>query len=150
MARILIADDEIAIREMIGMACRLDGHAVTEAIDTPTAISAYATARPDLLILDLSMPGGGGTEVLRQLRAAYPAGICPVVVITGYLGTLPEKAVQALGASALIEKPFTMDTLRGAVRDALGDKPPGSPPGKPSAAPPARPLGKPPGKPPGR
>lgn len=124
MARILIADDEIAIREMIAMACRLDGHTVSQAVDTPTAVSAYVAARPDLLILDLSMPGGGGTEVLRQLRSAHPGGIAPVIVITGYLGTLPEKAVQTLGAFALIEKPFTMDTLRSAVREALATRRP--------------------------
>lgn len=119
MAKILIADDELAMREMLAMACRLDGHQVHLAVDTPTAISTYVTVKPDLLILDLSMPGGGGTEVLHQLRASLGGALCPVIIVTGYLDSLPDRTRSTLGAYALIEKPFTMDTLRGAVRGAL-------------------------------
>lgn len=125
MARILIADDEIAMREMLAMACRLDGHTVTQAVDTGTAISTYVAQPPDLLILDLSMPGGGGTEVLRQLRAALGGRLAPVIVVTGYLDSLPSKARQDLGAFAFIEKPFTMDTLRASVNAALSGRPRG-------------------------
>ena len=74
MARILIADDEIAMREMLSMACRLDGHEVAQAVDTPTAVSTYASYQPHLMLLDLSMPGGGGLEVIHQLRAASMDG----------------------------------------------------------------------------
>jgi DNA-binding response OmpR family regulator len=119
MSRILIADDEIAMRDMLSLACRLDGHTVQQAVDAPTAIAAYAKFQPELLLLDLSMPGGGGAEVMRQLRAAHAAGVCPVIVVTGYLDTLPDRVRETLGAHALIEKPFTMDTLRAAVRAAL-------------------------------
>ena len=122
MARILIADDEIAMREMLAMACRLDGHEVQQAVDTSSTVSAYATFQPHLLLLDLSMPGGGGIEVLHQLRAAFGARVCPVIVVTGYLDSLPEHMRQGLGAHALIEKPFTMDTLRGAIRSALAPR----------------------------
>lgn len=123
MSRILIADDEIAMRDMLSLACRLDGHQVQQAVDTASTISAYAAFRPDLLLLDLSMPGGGGVEVLHQLRVAYGAQVCPVIVITGYLDSLPEHMRAGLGAKAFIEKPFTMDTLRTAVRTALQPPP---------------------------
>lgn len=119
MAKILVADDEIAMREMLAMACRLDGHEVHKAVDTASTISAYVALRPDLLVLDLSMPGGGGAEVLHQLRASLGEQLCPVIVVTGYLDSLPEHTRNGLNAFALIEKPFTMDTLRSAVRDAL-------------------------------
>jgi DNA-binding response OmpR family regulator len=119
MSRILIADDEIAMRDMLSLACRLDGHEVQQAVDAPSAIAAYASFRPDLLLLDLSMPGGGGVEVMRQLRAVHAGAVCPVIVVTGYLDTLPDRVRETLGAFALIEKPFTMDTLRAAVRAAF-------------------------------
>ena len=122
MARILIADDEIAMREMLSMACRLDGHEVAQAVDTPTAVSTYASYQPHLMLLDLSMPGGGGLEVIHQLRAAFGSRVCPVIVVTGYLDSIPENMRDTLGAHALIEKPFTMDTLRAAVRSALAPK----------------------------
>lgn len=122
MSRILVADDEIAMREMLAMACRLDGHDVAQSADTPSTVSTYATYQPHLLLLDLSMPGGGGVEVLHQLRAAFGSRVCPVIVVTGYLDSLPEHIRQGLGAHALIEKPFTMDTLRGAIRSALAGR----------------------------
>jgi CheY-like chemotaxis protein len=119
MSRILIADDEIAMRDMLSLACRLDGHQVQQAVDTASAVTAYAAFHPELLLLDLSMPGGGGVEVLHQLRASYGSQVCPVIVVTGYLDSLPERLRESLGAHALIEKPFTIDTLRAAVRSAL-------------------------------
>lgn len=119
MSRILIADDEIAMREMLALACRLDGHQVQLAVDTLSAVAAYTAFKPELLLLDLSMPGGGGAEVLHRLRSTYGAQVCPVIVVTGYLDSVPNHMRNELGAHALIEKPFTMDTLRAAVRAAL-------------------------------
>ena len=121
MARILIADDELAMREVLALACRLDGHEVLQAYDTGSAISTYVSGKPDLMILDLSMPGGGGTEVLNALRSTGTR-LCPIVIVTGYLGSVPELMREGLGAFALIEKPFAMDTLREAVRGALATR----------------------------
>jgi DNA-binding response OmpR family regulator len=119
MSKVLIADDEIAMREMLALACRLDGHEVSQAVDAPSAIAAYAAFQPDLVLLDLSMPGGGGVEVMKRLRQAHGEQVCPVIVVTGYLDSVPGHIRGELGAFALIEKPFTMDTLRTAMRSAL-------------------------------
>ena len=118
MARILVADDELAMREMIALACRLDGHEVHQAFDTSSTVSAYVSTRPEILVLDLSMPGGGGTQVLQQLRASG-ARLCPVIIVTGHLDSVPERTRTGLGAYALIEKPFAIDTLRETIRAAL-------------------------------
>jgi DNA-binding response OmpR family regulator len=118
MARILIADDELAMREMIALACRLDGHDVVQAYDTGSAIAMYMAQTPDLLVLDLSMPGGGGTEVVGALRGGG-VRLCPIVVVTGYLGSVPERMRAGLGAFAFLEKPFAIDSLRETVRNAL-------------------------------
>jgi DNA-binding response OmpR family regulator len=122
MPKILIADDELAMREMLALACRLDGHEVHQAFDTASALSQYVQVKPDLMILDLSMPGGGGTEVVHQLRLSGQR-MCPIVVVTGYLDSVPQRTRDGLGAYALIEKPFNMDTLRDAVRRGLDGKP---------------------------
>jgi DNA-binding response OmpR family regulator len=127
MAKILVADDEAPMREMLALACRMDGHEVVKAIDTPTTVSTYVQVRPDLLVIDLSMPGGGGAHALRQLRFAGGGKICPVIVVSGMLGELSDGQISELGATAVLEKPFTIDTLRSAVREALRGSSSGAP-----------------------
>jgi two-component system response regulator RegX3 len=119
MAKILIADDEAPMREMMGLACKLDGHEVHLAYDTPSTLSAYERVDPDLLLLDLYMPGGGGAFALKQLRLSRPGRVCPVVIVTGYIADMDEEARENLAASSIIEKPFNLEVLRHAIRTAL-------------------------------
>ncbi|MDJ0976005.1 MAG: response regulator [Planctomycetota bacterium] len=119
MARILVADDEAPMREMIAMACRMDGHEVTEAFDTPSTISAYAGSTPELLILDLAMPGGGGIGVLKHLRAGH-LPMCPVIIVSGYVAEVTGEGRTLIKEHRIIEKPFALETLRAAIREALG------------------------------
>ena len=60
MARILVADDVATVRLLVRVACEQIGHEVHEALDATTAVEAYGRVHPELLILDLGMPGGGG------------------------------------------------------------------------------------------
>lgn len=119
MARILVADDELAMREMIALACRLDGHEVQQTFDTGSTVAAFVAKPPEILVLDLSMPGGGGTQVISQLRSSG-IPLCPIIIVTGHLDSVPERMRSNLGAYALIEKPFAIDTLRETIRAALG------------------------------
>src|SRR5688500_11763431 len=119
MARILVADDEAPMRELMALACQMDGHVVHTTSDTASTIAAYAMWKPDLLILDLSMPGGGGLEVLRQAGFASGGSTCPIVVVSGILEQLSESELMALGAARCIAKPFSLEQLRTAVRAAL-------------------------------
>lgn len=118
MARILVADDEAPMRDMISMACKLDGHEVTQAFDTGSAIAAYMRCDPELLVLDLAMPGGGGIEVLRHLQSAVPV-LCPVIIVSGYVAELAGERHALLQRHRVIEKPFALETLRGAIRETL-------------------------------
>ena len=119
MARILIADDEAPMREMMELACRMDGHETHLAYDTPSTLGAYESYDPDVLILDLYMPGGGGAFALKQLRFSRPGGVCPVIVVSGYIADMSSEAQENLDAVAIIEKPFSIDALRSAIRAAL-------------------------------
>jgi CheY-like chemotaxis protein len=126
VAKILIADDEAPVRQVMALACRMDGHEVREAFDTPSTIALYESFRPDLLVLDLYMPGGGGGVVLRNLRQAHQGRIVPVVVVSGYLTDMAPSARENLNAAAILEKPFRVDSLRAAIREAL-EAPPDAP-----------------------
>lgn len=118
MGRILVADDESAMRDMIGMACKMDGHEVHTSFDTPSTVAMFVEVMPDLLILDLAMPGGGGVEVLRHLESAAVL-TCPVIIVSGYVAEVGSQGRAALAKHRIIEKPFALETLRGAIRESL-------------------------------
>jgi len=118
MARVLVADDEAPMREMLRMALELDGHEVHEAIDASTAIGLYGQVVPELLILDLNMPGGGGESVIKQLHAAGQR-ICPTVIVTGYIAELSPEMRAVMPRYRVVEKPFQLGSFQLAIREVL-------------------------------
>ncbi len=115
--RILIVDDDAGVRETVGAVLRDEGFRVVFAADGPEAIASARKDKPDLVLLDVWLPGMDGIQVLEQLRAEHSH--LPVVVISGH-GNI-ETAVRAtkLGAVDFIEKPFTIDGLLAAVARAF-------------------------------
>jgi two-component system NtrC family response regulator len=122
VARVLIADDEAPIREMIQIACEMDGHDVRTVAGADEALAVYPGFRPELLILDLNMPGGGGERVMEQVRIQDPG--CPAIFVTGLGSVLDEDERAQLGATEVLSKPFSIESLRIAVKSALGDRRP--------------------------
>jgi DNA-binding NtrC family response regulator len=110
--RILIADDERAAR--FGMARALAGYEVTEAADGALALEAIRSGLPDLVFLDLTMPGLDGQGVLRALAAGSPA--CEVVVVTANDRIQAAVECMRLGAADYITKPFEVEQLRAVAR----------------------------------
>ena len=114
---LLIVDDEEYIRATLGSALRDEGFQVRTAADGSGALSALAEQAPDLVLLDIWMPGPDGIEVLGKIKERYPE--LPVIMISGH-GTV-ETAVKAtkLGAFDFIEKPLSLDKVILAIRHAL-------------------------------
>ena len=73
MRRLLVVDDEPALRESIQLALRTEGFEVATAPDGLVAIAAVTESEPDAIVLDVLRPGADGLEVTRRLRAAYAA-----------------------------------------------------------------------------
>ncbi|MDQ3013231.1 MAG: sigma-54 dependent transcriptional regulator, partial [Acidobacteriota bacterium] len=113
--RILIVDDEEAAR--YGMARALKSYSVAEAGSVDEARKAIAVARPDLMLLDINLPGTSGLEYLRDLNQSDNAP--PVVMITAHGSE--RTAVEAIKAGAYdyLAKPFEVDELRLVVKNAL-------------------------------
>ena len=109
MATILIVDDEESVRRSIADVLSDEGHRPVLAAGSDEAEKEIAAALPDLVLLDVAMPGRDGLELLEQLRASHPE--LPVVMMSGH-GTI-ETAVRAtkLGAYDFLEKPLTYDKL---------------------------------------
>lgn len=118
--RILVVDDEESIRKTMRMTLEYEGYEVTEAASGAEAIKAVENELPDLVFLDVKMPGMDGLEVLDRLKQDSPA--TQVVIISGH-GNV-QTAVQAtkLGAFDFIEKPLETERVLLAVRNAVERK----------------------------
>ncbi|MGC1310237.1 MAG: response regulator [Phormidesmis sp.] len=116
-AKILVADDEKSIRLTIGQALSSQGYEVKTATDGSTALEQVQTFSPDLLLLDIKMPGMDGIEVLQKAMAQQPS--LKVIMISAH-GSV-DNAVDAmkLGAVDYLQKPFTPGELRELVNRVL-------------------------------
>ncbi|HEX5475600.1 MAG TPA: sigma-54 dependent transcriptional regulator [Vicinamibacterales bacterium] len=116
-ARILVVDDEAEIRRSLRMILEYDGYDVQEAATGPEAIALIEHEAPDLVFLDVKMPGMDGLEALQRIRQTNDA--LPVVIVSGH-GTV-STAVEAtkLGAFDFIEKPLASERVLVTIRNAL-------------------------------
>ncbi len=117
MAHLLVVDDEASIRDALKQLFEYEGHEVTLASDGMDALSFLEDARPDLIFLDVKMPGLDGLEVLERIRERD--GTALVVMISGH-GTI-DTAVDATrkGAYDFLEKPLDSDRILLTLRNAL-------------------------------
>src|SRR5437763_342234 len=114
-ARILIVDDVADIRELFRFSLELDGHSVTEASNGREALEEVRRSLPDLLVLDLTMPGMDGWAVLDEL--GRESGHRPkVAVVTAHADESVEIRARGAGADAYLAKPLDAADLRAAIR----------------------------------
>jgi len=117
MARVLVADDERSICEAFGLLLEAEGHTPLIASTGESAMRLVRTERPDLVFIDVRMPGMDGLAVLKEIRQSNPT--LPVVVMTAY-GTL-ETAAEALRNQAFdyLGKPLDLGQIRQVLQRAL-------------------------------
>ncbi|MBT6580170.1 MAG: phosphate regulon transcriptional regulator PhoB [Cellvibrionales bacterium] len=117
--KILIVDDEVAIREMIKVALELAGFQCVEAASAMQAMPLIVDERPDLLLLDWMMPEVSGIELLRRLRRDEVTKEIPVILLTAKAEE--QNTVQALdsGADDYITKPFKPRELTARIKSLL-------------------------------
>ena len=117
MAHLMVVDDEASIRDALEQLFAYEGHEVTLASDGIEALEILEERRPDLIFLDVKMPGLDGLEVLDRIRSKDPSAL--VVMISGH-GTI-DTAVDATrkGAYDFLEKPLDSDRLLLTLRNAL-------------------------------
>jgi CheY-like chemotaxis protein len=111
MRRVLVVEDEPENRLLLDMILSAEGYQVFEVEDGPGALPAARDARPDIILLDVMMPGLNGYAVLEQLRADPDVGHTPVIMLTALAqrGDV-ERAVES-GADGYVSKPFEPDEL---------------------------------------
>jgi DNA-binding response OmpR family regulator len=110
MARVLLVDDESDIREAVAEALSYEGYEVVTAGDGAEALRVCRRDHPDVILLDLMMPGMNGWDFRRTQRVEEGISAIPVVVVSalGRVGTID--------ATAFLPKPFSLDELLATVR----------------------------------
>jgi CheY-like chemotaxis protein len=106
---ILVVDDDVAVRELLSALLADEGYRVRAAGDAYEALDAVSAASPDLLLVDLMMPGVSGAEFLARLRRDNRWAALPVILISAH-PRLRDMA-QELGAQAALAKPFDLSRL---------------------------------------
>jgi len=119
MITILIIDDEELIRKRLKKILELDDFNIITAENGHKGIEMFKKERPDIILLDIKMPGLDGIEVLRRIKANDPNHATEVIMITGHGGV--ESAIQAMreGAFAYLQKPIEFDELEIDIQNAI-------------------------------
>ena len=119
MARILLADDDAAARDLVQRALAGDGHHVVATHDGAEALEQLQASGPfDLLISDVQMPGVDGIELIEKAVAAAPN--MRVILMSGFAGELDRAKHLRSKIAREISKPFTLEQVRAVVRSVLG------------------------------
>jgi CheY-like chemotaxis protein len=117
---IVVADDDRVIQTLVAEFLRKKGFNVVPAFDSMQAMMGVRNTSPKAVILDINMPGGGGIDVLRKLKASTKTTQIPVLVITGSEDPKVSEEAHAVGAEAFLNKPVNLDALYAALMRALG------------------------------
>lgn len=118
--KILLVDDEKEFVETLSERIRMREHDSEVALDGEQALKKMEDDIPDVVVLDLKMPGIDGMEVLRRIRKAYPK--VQVIMLTGHGSEKDEEEARKLGAFEYLEKPVEIDKLLKKIKKAYKSK----------------------------
>lgn len=115
-ARVLVVDDSTTIRAVLGKMLLQDGYEVLKAPDGESAVAIAQTEMPDLIFLDIVLPGMSGFAVLRALRRDGRTRMTPIVMMSGNQQATEQFYVQRFGADGFVKKPFGRIDVFQAIR----------------------------------
>jgi len=118
--KVLVIEDEPNISEAIRFILRRDGWNVTTHAVGTDALARMESVRPDLVILDVMLPGMSGFDILRAIRADPGLGTVPVILLTARGQVASRAMAREYGASMFMAKPFANAELLAAVRQLVG------------------------------
>jgi len=120
--RILYVEDNEPNFQLVQKILGYDGHEVVHAGDGKIALEVAGLQRPDLVLMDLGLPGMDGYETARRLRELPGLSGVPIAALTASVREVDRERAQTEGFAGFIEKPFRLDKLRREVQRLVGGK----------------------------
>lgn len=120
--KILIVDDELSIVRLLSLRLKANNYDIVSAHDGYECVEKAKSELPDLILLDIKMPGGGGINAFKNLKELDETKSIPVIFITAYPTAEVKKLVMDLGAQGFIAKPFDTELLTNNISRILHPK----------------------------
>ncbi|MFQ5839751.1 MAG: response regulator [Candidatus Methylomirabilales bacterium] len=136
-ARILVADDSITIQKVVEFTLSKENVELVQAKTAAEALTKARTVRPDLILMDLSLPDTPGDEVCRTIRQDPQLKGIPIILLVGTFENVDEAQGRQFGANEIVSKPFDSQTLITKVKGLLTSRPGELRPGAEQAVPPS-------------
>jgi two-component system, response regulator, stage 0 sporulation protein F len=117
VGRILVIDDNPNVVDILARCLREEGYGVLGALTSDEGLKLVILSRPELVLLDLALPGTNGIELLKRIRSTNPT--TRVIIVTGNIDPALAREALELGALAYIDKPFDFAYLKRVIAVAL-------------------------------
>lgn len=118
--KILIVDDEPNVVTTLSTRLRANNYEVIAAFDAMQAVRQAHRENPDLIILDIKMPGGGGYTAFEQIKQSSDTALIPIIFLSALPPVEVERKAKELGADDFIPKPFQSEVLLDKIKKLLG------------------------------
>ena len=118
--KVLLVDDEEAFVNTLAQRLKMRELNVETVYDGEQALAHVKSKEPDVMVLDLKMPGLHGMDVLKEIRKSYPK--MQVIILTGHGTEKDEQEARRLGGFDFLRKPADIDTLIGKIKEAYAEK----------------------------
>ncbi|MCX5787496.1 MAG: response regulator transcription factor [Elusimicrobia bacterium] len=130
MARILSIEDDPDLQHLIGLSLHSNGYEIQYAFNGKEGYEKILSMHPDLVLLDLMLPGMNGVEILKAVKSNKDVRDLPIIVLTAYGddASMLEHSVKALGAVEYLRKPVEIAVLLSHIKRALAANPRQTPP----------------------
>jgi len=122
MTSVLVVDDEASLRTMVQVNLAASGYEVIAARRGEEVLALAGAKKPDLVLLDIKMPGMSGWDVLKALKANSRLRDIPVIVMTAFIKDSEESRAAAIHVASFLAKPFGIQELLEQIRQALQKK----------------------------
>ena len=119
MPNVLLVDDDPSMRQIWRIGLRLTGFSISEAEDGQDALEKIEQSRPDVVIMDVMMPGMDGISALKALRAAASTADLPVIIVTAKSSREAVRDCLAAGANRYLTKPVSRQALLDNIQEVL-------------------------------
>jgi len=117
--RIMVVEDHEDNRQILRDLLGSVGYEVIEAWDGETALSMVAAQQPDLILMDIQLPGIDGYEVTRRIKADAQQRVIPIIAVTSYALSGDDEKAREAGCDAYVTKPFSPRQLLAKIREYL-------------------------------